>query len=120
MRVWRDARLCTCRHVLARCKHHAVGKTNCTHALNTQPHPTRFLFKKAHMSREDFRVFDYNTGTPVAVMHHFGKVWCCVVVLVEWGVSVYVLCVDSALSRFDEREIAHHHHAALPPLRRHE
>lgn len=33
----------------------------------------RFLFKKAHLSRDDFRVFDYASGHPVAVMHHFGK-----------------------------------------------
>jgi hypothetical protein len=33
----------------------------------------RFVFKKAHLSHEDFRVFDHSSGHPVAVMHHFGK-----------------------------------------------
>lgn len=31
------------------------------------------MFKKAHMSHEDFHVFDYSTGHPVAVMHHYDK-----------------------------------------------
>eukprot|EP00882_Tetradesmus_deserticola_P012376 GHRQ01013116.1.p1 GENE.GHRQ01013116.1~~GHRQ01013116.1.p1 ORF type:complete len:196 (+),score=40.70 GHRQ01013116.1:63-590(+) len=35
--------------------------------------PRRFVFKKAHLSRDDFRVFDGSSGRPVAVLHHFGK-----------------------------------------------
>jgi hypothetical protein len=31
------------------------------------------VFKKAHLSRDDFRVFDGSSGRPVAVLHHFGK-----------------------------------------------
>lgn len=36
------------------------------------PGPARFVFKKAHMSREDYRVFNAS-GHVVAVLHHFGK-----------------------------------------------
>lgn len=36
-----------------------------------QPH--RFVFKKAHMSRDDFRIFDAESGRVVAAMYHFGK-----------------------------------------------
>ena len=35
--------------------------------------PKRFIFKKAHLSREDFRIFDGESGMPVAVSHHWGK-----------------------------------------------
>lgn len=35
--------------------------------------PRRFVFKKAHLSRDDFRIFDGSSGRPVAVLHHFGK-----------------------------------------------
>jgi hypothetical protein len=31
------------------------------------------VFKKAHLSGDDFRVFDGSSGRPVAVLHHFGK-----------------------------------------------
>lgn len=33
----------------------------------------RFVFKKAHLSGDDFRIFDGSSGRPVAVLHHFGK-----------------------------------------------
>lgn len=33
----------------------------------------RFIFKKAHLSHDDFRIFDGSSGHVVAVMHHFGK-----------------------------------------------
>jgi hypothetical protein len=33
----------------------------------------RFVFKKAHLSRDDFRIFDGGSDRPVAVLHHFGK-----------------------------------------------
>lgn len=52
-------------------------------AVCRAPSALRFVFKKAHLSREDFRVFDYDSGHPVAVMHHFNKnpyggtVWKC-------------------------------------------
>jgi hypothetical protein len=29
--------------------------------------------KLAHLSHEDFKVFDQSSGHPVAVMHHFGQ-----------------------------------------------
>eukprot|EP00892_Ulva_mutabilis_P006997 jgi/Ulvmu1/466/UM001_0473.1 len=35
--------------------------------------PRRFVFKKAHLSREDFRIFDQRTGRLVCVSHHWGK-----------------------------------------------
>lgn len=35
--------------------------------------PRRFIFKKAHLSREDFRIFDAQTKRLVAVSHHWGK-----------------------------------------------
>jgi hypothetical protein len=35
--------------------------------------PRRFIFKKAHLSQEDFRIFDYHTKCLVAVLHHWGK-----------------------------------------------
>ncbi|KXZ45208.1 hypothetical protein GPECTOR_57g498 [Gonium pectorale] len=33
----------------------------------------RFLLKKAHLSRDDYRVWEAPTGQLVAVSHHFGK-----------------------------------------------
>ncbi|KAF6262431.1 hypothetical protein COO60DRAFT_1624972 [Scenedesmus sp. NREL 46B-D3] len=42
-----------------------------THHFSSQPR--RFVLKKAHLSRDDFRVFDASSGRPVAVLHHFGK-----------------------------------------------
>jgi hypothetical protein len=35
--------------------------------------PRRFIFKKAHLSQEDFRIFDYHSKCLVAVSHHWGK-----------------------------------------------
>lgn len=35
--------------------------------------PKRYLMKKAHMSKDDVRVFDTDTGKPVLVSHHPGK-----------------------------------------------
>ncbi|GBF88134.1 hypothetical protein Rsub_00846 [Raphidocelis subcapitata] len=35
--------------------------------------PHRFVLKKAHMSREDFRIFDAVSGHIVAVLFHWGK-----------------------------------------------
>jgi hypothetical protein len=35
--------------------------------------PKRLIFKKAHLSREDFRVFDQVSGRLVCVSHHHGK-----------------------------------------------
>lgn len=35
--------------------------------------PRRFVFKKAHLSREDFRIFDQRSGRLVCVSHHYGK-----------------------------------------------
>ena len=35
--------------------------------------PLRFIFKKAHLSREDFRIFDAQTKRLVCVSHHHGK-----------------------------------------------
>lgn len=35
--------------------------------------PRRFVFKKAHLSREDFRIFDQKTGRLVCISHHYGK-----------------------------------------------
>ena len=35
--------------------------------------PRRFIFKKAHLLREDFRIFDAATKRLVAVSHHHGK-----------------------------------------------
>ena len=35
--------------------------------------PRRFVFKKAHLSREDFRIFDQRSGQLVCVSHHYGK-----------------------------------------------
>jgi len=39
------------------------------------PPPNRpsFVFKRAHMSREDYRIFDAVSGRPIAVMFHHGK-----------------------------------------------
>ena len=34
--------------------------------------PKRFILKKAHMSREDNRIFDEATGSVVMVSHHPG------------------------------------------------
>lgn len=35
--------------------------------------PKRYIMKKAHMSREDVRILDVNTGRAVLVSHHPGK-----------------------------------------------
>jgi hypothetical protein len=35
--------------------------------------PRRFIFKKAHLSREDFRIFDAKTKMLVCISHHWGK-----------------------------------------------
>jgi hypothetical protein len=35
--------------------------------------PRRFIFKKAHLSREDFRIFDAMSQQLVCVSHHYGK-----------------------------------------------
>jgi hypothetical protein len=35
--------------------------------------PRRFIFKKAHLSREDFRIFDAMNKSLVCVSHHWGK-----------------------------------------------
>lgn len=35
--------------------------------------PKRYLMKKAHMSKEDVRIFDTDTGKVVLVSHHPGK-----------------------------------------------
>eukprot|EP00899_Mesostigma_viride_P003156 jgi/Mesvir1/12841/Mv05873-RA.1 len=35
--------------------------------------PRRFLFKKAHLSNDDFRIIDVQTKRLVAVSHHWGK-----------------------------------------------
>lgn len=45
------------------------------HGIHTHvsPTPQRFIFKKAHMSHDDFRIYDGTSGRVVAVMHHFGK-----------------------------------------------
>lgn len=37
------------------------------------PQNKRYLFKKAHFSHEDRRVFDVDTGTAILVSHHEGK-----------------------------------------------
>ena len=37
------------------------------------PQNKRYLFKKAHFSHEDRRVFDLDTGTVILVSHHEGK-----------------------------------------------
>lgn len=35
--------------------------------------PKRMVFKKAHLSREDFRIFDQASGRLICVSHHHGK-----------------------------------------------
>ncbi|OAE28308.1 hypothetical protein AXG93_2507s1200 [Marchantia polymorpha subsp. ruderalis] len=35
--------------------------------------PSRFIFKKAHLTADDNRIFDADTGQLVCVSHHYGK-----------------------------------------------
>lgn len=37
------------------------------------PHTKRYVLKKAHLSADDFRIFDYESGHLVMVSHHPGK-----------------------------------------------
>ena len=42
-------------------------------ARHCEREPKRLIFKKAHLSRDDFRIFDQKSGRLVAVSHHHGK-----------------------------------------------